>query len=220
MKNCIIYQPQGIGDILLCEPIARFYKDLGYNIEWGVIEQYFWIKDYIKYVNFFKTKMPIKQKSIFNKEEIILSLINVQGHFVYEKYKYSNVNIENYKNFKWERNLDKEKKLFEELNLKKPYSLINKNFYTKNINSRIEIKSKNNNFINMFFYKDYTLLDWGYILENAEEIHTVDTSLVWLIESKVLNINAKLHLYPRLEHTNKINPNVISLLKKKWILHE
>jgi hypothetical protein len=216
-KRCEIYQPFGIGDILILEPIARNYYKAGYEIFWQVIEKYSWIKDYIKYINYIP-KTVDNMDSSFYEDNIILSLRDTPGHWIYGKYEFCKVDPNIWRTYSWERNLEKEKKLYEELNIKKPYILVNRNYYTHNVYSNVKMFNNNENIIEMSFYKDYTLLDWGFILENAEEIHTVDTSLVWLIESSVLNINCKLNMYPRIEHTKFIN--VKDVLQKKWNLYE
>ena len=49
MKNkiCLINQPAGLGDILLCQKIANHVIELGYKVIWPVVDQYNYISEYI-----------------------------------------------------------------------------------------------------------------------------------------------------------------------------
>lgn len=67
--------------------------------------------------------------------------------------------------------------------------------------------------IEMNIYNELTIFDWAGILENAEEIHTVDTSIQYVIETLSLN-NTKLVVHPR---HYKTTPIVSKLFKKPWM---
>ena len=58
MKNkiCLINQPAGLGDILLCQKMAYYYIDKGYNILWPVNSRYNYLNEYIgnEKINFFQ----------------------------------------------------------------------------------------------------------------------------------------------------------------------
>ena len=57
-KICLIRQPAGIGDIFFTQKIAMDYISKGYTVIWPVIEQFEFIKDYIKEFGIHpKTKM-------------------------------------------------------------------------------------------------------------------------------------------------------------------
>jgi len=47
-KICLIRQPAGIGDIFFTQKIAKDYISKGYTVIWPVIEQFEFIKDYVK----------------------------------------------------------------------------------------------------------------------------------------------------------------------------
>jgi hypothetical protein len=67
--------------------------------------------------------------------------------------------------------------------------------------------------IDLSFINGYTLFDWSKVIENATEIHTVDTSVIYLVEK--LTTKSKLYLYPRHpEHTEKC---LSDMLNKNWI---
>lgn len=63
---------------------------------------------------------------------------------------------------------------------------------------------------------DKTLFDWCKVIENATEIHTVDTSINYVIET--LNLKAvELNIYPR--HSDHIKKCLGPIFKKpyKWV---
>ena len=61
-KICLI-QPGRLGDIIFSLPIAKYYTDLGYLIDWYIHEDYYDISSDIDYVNFIKIPNQI---SIFS----------------------------------------------------------------------------------------------------------------------------------------------------------
>ena len=66
--------------------------------------------------------------------------------------------------------------------------------------------------VDIQFYKDVNLFDWCKILENAKELHMVDTSFMYILEK--LNLKSKVNkLYSRynpadFSHINHIPQNV------------
>jgi len=54
-KKIVISQPGKLGDILITAPIAKFYSDLGYEVHWPVLDNFFEMVsrfDYVKPVSF------------------------------------------------------------------------------------------------------------------------------------------------------------------------
>lgn len=139
---------------------------------------------------------------------------NLQGNICTNDY------WKNWRNFTFERFPDKEQELFEYLNPKnEPFNFINRNFRT-NFSGKSPIKV-NNGLLNIEMrpLKGYTLLDWSLILERASNIHTVGTSINYLIEK--LDINCPIHLYKRLpeERDFKNYDYILDLENKKYIFH-
>jgi hypothetical protein len=67
----------------------------------------------------------------------------------------------------------------------------------------------------MDFIDGYTLLDWAGIIEKAETIHTVNTSLLYMLET--LNVTDQLHLYTR--NNGRDFQQTEYLRSKKYQLH-
>ena len=64
----------------------------------------------------------------------------------------------------------------------------------------------------MQFLNDITLFDWCKVIENASEIHTVETSLNYIIEK--LDIKGSLNMYSKWSPPNY--DHVKMLFKKPW----
>lgn len=122
----------------------------------------------------------------------------------------------NYLNIK--RNIYKENDLFYNvLNLKdnEEYIFINKMYGVNQIMKGVEngIIKKNVRVIDKSIINGYSLFDWSKVIENALEIHTVDTSINYLIETLTLKSEV-LKLYPRNStHTKNC---LEKLFKTKW----
>lgn len=218
-KTCYINQPYGLGDIIICEPIARHYYNLGYKIKYWIKEEYKWIQDYIPYVDFISATVDnyiISNQSIFEENYIYLPLIfagspnksnyvslDICNKFIisniikwekvgwlYDKYIISNLKPELWKTFEYIRNIDKEKKLYNHLNLEnKEYILVNEHSSTAhrslNITSNYEI-------IKMSNIDGYTMLDWHKVMKNAKEVHTVSTAICYPL-IKINHPNVKIY---------------------------
>lgn len=220
--NCIINQPAGLGDILFCQKIGKL---LDYNVIWPTSPQYDYISSYIpseiKHVPYSSLSDGIK--TIFNSSEYNITNINIDGEeYVYiplthshisfpntsvmeSKYKFLNIDYDNWgEYFDIIRDSIRENTLINHLNidLKSDYNLINLNFGTYpefvKYNKHVKIENEYKN-ISMDFLGFDRLFDWIPIIENAQEIHTVNTSLVYIIEK--LNIKGKLFMYNRNEPT-------------------
>jgi len=209
MKTGLIRQPAGIGDIFFTQKIANLLisKKRCHNIIWPVSSEYAYLNDYIGTDNI----VYVDENTDFEYKDIYLSSINTlyeqkdvlyvplqhadqtvtlpdcraHGHI---KYKFcNNLSHSDWKHyFNFRRNFNRENKLIDKLqiNIKEKYNLINSNY-----GSPPAFKSKkdihpNNNYLNihMDFIKDIHLFDWLKIAENAQEIHTMETSLCYLLE--------------------------------------
>jgi hypothetical protein len=233
-KKCIINQFRGIGDILFIEPLCRWLHE-GYEITFPVDDQYFWIKDYLPYINFVK-----KSEFFMDYEKFAWGMV---GEFEYfplrfanpllrgygphnytdqfncmkDKYRLFGKDPEMWKDLKWKRNRKKEDELFNFLGLEgKEYFLINE--YSSQ--GKIDILEGHLPWnIPAIFQQQlpgFTLLDWAKVIENATYIHTTSTSNFYMIET--LDLKAKeLHLYKR--PTEDLTA-VKDLMSKNWILHE
>jgi hypothetical protein len=209
----LINQFQGLGDILFCEPIAKHLYQNGQNeIIWPIIDEYIWVKDYIPYINFVKkSEFPFNYESTFfgnidvDTVHVPLRFANPivrnlhphdysdQYHTMVDKYRMMKLPEDLWKTFTWERNYEKENKLYDLLVKNENYILVN----SKWSDGIVPIQTESNfDVVNMDFIHGFTLLDWGKIIENASEIHTVSTSNLFLLETLKLKADI-VNIYPR-----------------------
>jgi hypothetical protein len=119
------------------------------------------------------------------------------------------------------RNKEKENQLKQYLNIipGDKFIFVNNNFAGPEYSYKVDIKLQTNlRIIYQEYIQGFTLLDWCGILEQANEIHTVSTSLFFVIEGLNLE-NIPLHLYPRRPLDKDLSP-IKTLIDNKWICHE
>jgi len=232
----LINQPRGLGDILFCEPLARHLieKDNS-EVIWVIHDEFYWIQEYIPYIQFKKTSQyPIDfEKDSFGEYDgmqflplrfanpIVRNLSSKydcsdQLHTMLDKYRLLNLSTDLWKTLKWNRNFQKENLLYNLLNLQEPYILINEYFSGGKIDINLE-----NDFANKVYMTNipgYTLLDWSKIIENAEEIHTVSTSNLFMIETLPIKAT-KIHIYNRTPIDTNLD-GIREFVNPKFILHE
>jgi len=221
-KEVIINQFFGIGDVLFIEPIMRYYFQQGHKVTVPILSKYLDIQRNIPYVNFvdknFYNIDYEEQKIIETDNHIILPMRWSKEYFnsplketMRNKYRMVGIELEEWRKLTWLRHRWRENKLKEVLGIKQgeKFNLINCNFYSfenRTINLNINNKLKN---IEMKFIPTFNLLDWSGIIEEAENIYTVNTSIIFLLE--VLELKAKeIHLYSR-------NVNGVDFVQTKYL---
>jgi hypothetical protein len=205
MKTCLIYQPCGLGDILWIQPIVNALIKQNYTVYFPVVELYHdMLQKHIKKNNLMwvneKDTFPLKEyygKESFYKDEnnlyIPISFANYMlpnCSNMMSKYYIVGMPISNWhSSFEIDRDHDKEKYVFDTYGLSKDenYCLINESYGTPpnykqrkiDVNSNIkqihlsyELNKKNG--INLF--------DCIGLIESAKEIHSVETSVCYLID--------------------------------------
>lgn len=234
MTEVIINQYFALGDILFIEPIYRYYHNRGFKVIAPILPEYLWIQEYIPYVEFHdKNKYPYSYETVEQKEDGRLHLPlrfahpllrgydlhygDDRLHWMPDKYEFLGFPVEMWKTLKFARNKEREKKLFESLNLPAKYNFVNNTFggsFEKiNITNVDSLPS-----VFMSKIEGFTLLDWGMVIENAENIYTVETSVVYYIESLETKA-AKFELYPRFPFLDNCEYMRLTL-GDKWIYHD
>jgi len=206
MKNCVIYQPCGLGDIIWLQPMVDKFIADGYIVHYPVIDLYYemlskqlqkenliWLKESEEFPlkTFYGTGEP------YSNENNIYLPISFANYYIpncsvmISKYYYMKMPIVNWhNNFNVKRNYAKEQKLIEVygIDITKPYSLVNMTYGTppNHTTRATQIHPKTNQIIVMSFEKDqlhdFNLFDWIGVIEKANEIYTVETSLCYLID--------------------------------------
>lgn len=231
-KICLINQPAGIGDVLFLQKMVSFYIEKGFFVVFPLIEEILYIKDYVKNPNLMfcgvNENFPYKDQywntvKFFESDNFIYVPATFADRFIVgscmeAKYKLINLGFEDWKNyFNFERNHEKENNLYYNvLNLKDDdeYCFINKRWgtpphmLTKDVHFEFSGKV-----IEMNLLDGYTVFDWCKVIENANQISIVDTSLNYIIEK--LNLKSqKNFLNSRFTPPNFIH--IINLFQKNW----
>jgi hypothetical protein len=220
----IINQPFGVGDILFLNPLVNSL-DIEEAI-WPVVDHYYWVGEYFKspHIKFIK-QSEFNQNNYLDYTVIPFqyahSIMSDAEDCMIAKYKMMGANIELWRTLSFTRNKEKEDQLKKYLGIfpQSKFVLINNNFAGPEYNYKTNINLETNlNLVYLDYIKGFTLLDWCGVLEQAEEIHTVSTSLFFVIEALNLK-NTSLHLYPRKPLDQDLSP-IRTLISNKWICHE
>lgn len=229
----IINQFAGLGDVLFIEPIYRYYFNKGFEVIAPVNTDILWIQEYIPYVQFVD-----KEKYHYSYEKPLQGIINdtlhiplrfahplLRGYDLHygddrknwmpDKYTFLGLEPVLWRTLQFNRNYEREKQLIELLQLPEEYIFVNNHFGGSFEKVNISVRG---DAVFMRKIEGFSMIDWGLVIEGAKEIHTVETSLIYLVES--LQYKAEqLHLYPRfpfLETTEYMKPT----LGENWIYHD
>lgn len=180
---------------------------LGYTIVWPLRQDIFWIKDYIPDIFFCLEDDNFPGKEYYGKDLIIVSpqfaYLGLKNshlwgteykHIMSSKYDILNLNWNDWnEGFKFNRNIDKEKKLYYDvLGLKDDSEYV----FWNNMAS-VDVKRSNvldqltfdYPVVKLEYIDGFTLFDWCLVFENATEIHTVHTGINYLLDK--LNLKSK-----------------------------
>lgn len=231
-KVCLINQPVGIGDVFFLQKMVDYYIGQGFFVYFPLASNLLYIKDYIIKENLqfcdvnddFPFKQHFNGHSFIQNENFVyvpafFSDRFIGGSCLESKYKLINLDFDNWQeNFTFIRNRENESQLFYEvLNLKddENYCFINKrwgtppNSLTKDVYYEFEGK-----IIEMELLDNFTVFDWCKVIENAQEISIVDTSLNYLIDKLTLK-SKKNFLNSRFTPPNF--SHIINLFNTNWI---
>ena len=200
MRPCLIKQPAGIGDIFFCQKIARVMMQSGYQIIWPLRPDIYWIKDYIKDIDFPTTDDDFIGKDIYDRgagavvEEngafistATADMTHNDGKIMSSKYSMIGLDYSDWRDyFKFDRNFEKEDDLYYNvLGLKddSEFVLINNLHNTDVIDSGI-LSPENYDLltIELKIIDGFTLFDWCKVLEKAKSVYTINTSINYIID--------------------------------------
>lgn len=235
-NKVIIRQPAGIGDIFFCQKIAHaLHQHYQAEIIWPVISEFIWIKDYIKtpFIEFADWESDFEGKQLLSNNDVsyvftsgIYTVVPLQradwnfpGMSVMDaKYHLLGLDFEDWRDyFNFDRNTTKENQLYYDvlgLTDDSNYVFINRQFASPphtTICEHIKLE-RFASYVEMRYLDNFTIFDWCKVLENASEIHTVETSINYIIEK--INTKAKLEMYSK--HNPPNYTQVQHLFKANW----
>lgn len=231
-KTLIISQPQGLGDILFAMTIIDDWIKEGHTIIWPVHYGYINLVKHFPNVQFIEKHLvnvnhEIKAEQHKNGATVIPlrwaeKILNIPfKHVMRAKYDLYHKDWRRWREINIKRDTDAENRLYSEvlgLAEGEQYNLINSNFRTDTSGIAIIPEVKNGlRTIKLRTLEGYSLIDWMKVIENAEYIHTVSTSINYLIE--LYPIKAKeVHLYVR-KPEEKDFTFIDYILTKEYIYH-
>lgn len=217
MKTCLIKQPAGIGDIFLCQKIAKFcIEELGCEVIWPVLPQILWLKDYLVFPGLVfvdeRESFPYKELynsnlvTVYNTEDVLyIPAQSADQLFPHElilnaKYILTGMDITNWASyFTYKRNIEKENFLFYDiLRIKEgeSYSLVNNMYGTPPTQRILDIPvNTDNRLISVEVLEGITVFDWCSVLIRASSTHFVDSCYSLILES--LKLENNINLYSR-----------------------
>jgi len=218
MNNLVINQPFGLGDIIFLQGLVEKLRQNN-NIIFPVADEYYWIQDYLGRENVQfprRSQYPINYEDASMREDYLPLRFSTQvlrglaphdyshDHTVMEdKYTLMKEDCSIWRDFPIKRNLEKEHQLIADLGLdEEGYTFINEMYGSEAVGSgSIKIPKKGKT-VTLFRKNGYTLFDWLGVLEKCSSYHTVDTSVVWLID--YLNPKGDKVIYSRGKNTQAL----------------
>jgi hypothetical protein len=207
----IVLQPHGLGDHIFCQSLIHQIADRQ-DIVWPVLPHFIkGLKKAYPEVNWIPNGVlgqieNHKRDSIINGNRIIPirwadQILRVKyENCMRAKYDMYSIDWQSWRLCDYQRDQEKENELFYNVlglvDFSEPFRLINQTF-TSLENNKVEIpESKEIRNVYMKNIPGFSLFDWSKVIEKATEIHTVSTSINYVIE--MLEIKAKaVDLYVR-----------------------
>jgi len=201
--NIIIQQPNGIGDVLFVQKICAHYAQ-EHSVYYPIHPQC-WDAGIYRVKSAAITGpigMPLPTDDV---RVIDLGALQLpDNYFGTMTAKYTGLGLDwgDWAQYlKYERVMESEHRLREHFNLdiKEPFILFNKRYAQSKIVHGIAKslpQDYDGRIIDMDILPGFNLFDWCWLLENAEEIHTVDTSVQYVMETLDLKAS-RLVVHPR-----------------------
>jgi hypothetical protein len=233
MKYAIIEQGGGLGDIFFLQKAIDSLLADGWNIIWPVSEYFLYLSEYIKKENlkFYSMSEKYPFKEYFNISEKEIKQIQIKEDIVLyipfgsipmkEKYLLLNIQSNGWvDNFIFDRNLDREILLKNKYNIKdgEEFIYVNDLFASPPNMMKRNIVIKTDKKIVYNDGESCHIFDYCWILENAKELHLVESATCYLVEK--LNTTDKLFMYSRKINDRPQHPDfryVDHVYKKNWI---
>jgi hypothetical protein len=214
MKKLLINQPSGIGDILFIQKIVKEYAKK-YEVFLPVKRSIDWIPSYVSTTCKFEDIVDIKFDNVLNLDGCSRG---TPYKIMEAKYVTAGISISNYMDYiDISRNQEKEQSLYNLLvGGTTEYRLVNDMFATpeegtlQTLKMNVERSSKIKN-IEMSILDGYSLFDWIKIIQNASEIYTTDSAIMFLIEKYKCKAS-EFVCYSRRPNSSEID----YLFKKNW----
>lgn len=234
MGNVLIVQQYfGLGDIIWGQSIAHHYIKQGYRVLWPCQPE--WVEGLrraypaIEWIDYSLLPINYENRSLHEHNGFTYLPMRYAEWILKRPYKFHMISKYDFVNLDWKtwkdhampfRNEAKEAALCSAIGLIQDFDKFNfiATKFGSNANHEIKIEIKNDyRNVELKYVPGFSLFDWCWIIENAQTIHAVSSSTLYLFE--LLNLSAKeVHLYTR-KPVEKSFEYVEFLFSKPYILH-
>jgi len=215
----------GLGDHIICNAIVREYSkrgDLTIFCKEQYYESIYFLHRDLKNLHIVKVK---EHSDIFeflrDKDSNSIIIIGYGGknwpypNMTYNENFYLQAGIsfeKRWTSFYFERDIERENKLFDSLNINQPYIVLHEDKTRNYVIDRMFVK--NRNIISIDISLTNNIFDYYKVFENAEEIHVIESCFLFLIDSiELKNKPLFAHRYARVYDWFNL-----PTLKKPWII--
>lgn len=189
-NKMIVLQPHGLGDVIFSQTLVRSLGN--YEITWPVLPQFVAdCKRAYPDINFIPSHdspvdLELKRDMIVQGYRVIpIRWSNLLHRVHYNRVMRAKYDMykQNFTQWKhkamWVRDTKKENDLFELLGLgKEPYTVVNE-YFGSSFQYKVDTGVTG---VQMRNIEGYSLFDWAKVLEGATEIHTVSTSILYILD--------------------------------------
>lgn len=228
-QKILIDQPGFLGDIIFVIAIAQKYVNDGYDVDFPVFKEHMEepsIQKYFPLINFISMDdfpqyntyhgVDIVDNEEYHSLPLRASASRRGNQHMKEKYEFLGLDFNLWRDIQITRDYDAEKKLLNHLEITDDleFNLINENhmYFFEKISIPVNKDEKN---IYMSKIDGFSLFDWIGVMEKAKSIHTVGTSIIFLMDT-YNTMPEDMHFYPR---KDKSYSSYDYLLNKKYIYH-
>lgn len=228
--NRIVNQQFGLGDILFLVPLIRKWQSQGDRIMWPICREYLNIQRNFPDINFVdmrtlhinydcRTRFPWKEWIV---EPLRWADLHKPppANCMRAKYDMYDKDFMMWRELYWQRNEGFENTLYDLVVPGPEYNLISNRFggleqgqYTVPIKVENDLPN-----VQLRYIEGYNLLDWARVIENATHIHTVGSSINYMMEVLELKCGV-VDLYKRKPRENHFR-FYDYLLTKTYYFHE
>jgi glycosyltransferase involved in cell wall biosynthesis len=227
-KRYVVGQFASLGDILWLIPLVRELQNEGNYCLWPVNAEYVGLRKHFPDINFVdRSTVPINYDCRFRtdtqygiwlpyrfaSENMGLPL----KYCMTAKYTQYGHSPEIFRQLYWKRGYESERELERYLELPDEYVLVNRKYGAQGQYS-VNVPDQKLPVVEMRPIPGFTILDWCGVIEKAEQIHTANTSLLYILE--IMKLDQQIHLYSRKGLWGENGFEYTSFLHSKpYILH-
>jgi len=234
-KQVVINQPYFLGDIIFVMAVVQKYINDGDDVIYPVRDEYMSLQKNFPMVNLVPLSKFTQYEMFNNVQPVVEGLTHVAISFRHSytrtrnetktmsnKYECLGFPVDMWRDFEFVRDNEKEMELFNHLGLKEgdKYNLINefhRPFLQKTAPIVVENGNKN---VFMSVIEGYNLFDWVGVWEKAQTIHSVATSMHYILDT-VDSMPEEMHIYRRVREGGgfRDHSDYEHLYHKKFIYH-